>query len=64
MILLKKKDDYFKYLQIMKLSLDSFLLDDGLNTFNSLNDFLPVATISLKLDPMNIFERNTPFSLK
>ena len=46
----------------MKLSLDSFLLDFGLNTLTSLNIFFPRATISLKDDPKKIFETKNVFS--
>ena len=56
----QKKSPYLKILQIIKLSLDSFLLDLGLKTFTSLNNFLPKATISLNDEPRKILETNRP----
>ena len=51
---------YRKNLQIIKLSFDSFLLAAGLKTLLSLNIFFASATISLNVDPINIFETNFP----
>ena len=51
-----------KFLQIIKLSFESFRLDLGLKTLTSLKIFFASATISLKVLPINIFEIKKPFS--
>ena len=58
---LKLKSLSFNVLQIIKLSLDSFLLDLGLKTLTSLKIFFPKATISLNDDPKNILETKRTF---
>ena len=57
---IKNKSAYLNFLQIIKLSLDSFLLDFGLKTFTSLNIIFASATISLKEVPKNTFATNLP----
>ena len=47
-------------LEIMKLSLDSFLLAGGLKTLFFLKIFLDSPIISLNVDPINILDTNTP----
>ena len=45
---------------MIKLSLESFLLDLGLKTLTSLKYFFPSATISLNVPPKNIIETKKP----